>query len=443
MNQPDELLPPVEPDGPELRQHNPDCPGCRDYAVVLAREQRARLAYYESGLAHFDDLHDLRRRVVGHLKARHPLRTERLKRLGNPLGEHSANSTLVAALSQWDAMRDAEIRGTVAASVEEELRLLRQRNTDLERQLAQHTELRQRDEQSSLDRVRGLREQLEKATSALTEAEQHRRELSRGIERLADHITTRGLALPTLLHPDEWYRQWTDRDHQPRSPRNRAGARESRWPALAKAYQPQWGQPVLQRLWSGAAWSWAQVLGVNPAPRLRRLLDGLAEHGLVTLHDPEVAALLTVTDDLRDFADDVGAVLGPRKPSPALVALATTNLLPESLGPSLLRALAAATRDHQVSVAHRKSGALPLFRLRERQGVARWLLPWLPGQEPLLRELLTRARGRDAEAGLVVAGVRAEDEEQCTELLRAAGYDPRHARCIAFAEPPTTSSGVS
>ncbi|MCK2240926.1 MULTISPECIES: hypothetical protein [unclassified Crossiella] len=375
---------------------------------------------------------------MDHLKARHPLRTEKLKQLGHPLNAYTDNATLLNALSQWEAMKDAEIRTTVASSVETELATLRQRNAELETQAAQHAERHQRDDQSNLDRVRALREQVEKETEARTQAEHDRRELSRGVDRLCDHITTRSQALPTLSRPYEWYRQWAEHDRTSPPP-----ATQNRWQAVAKHYQPQWGQQLLQRLWSGAAWTRPQLLGAAPTPRARSLLQEFIEHGLVALHDPEGAALLTVEDSLRDFADHVGAALGPRKPSPVTAALSAVEHVPVTTGRQLLRILATAARDHQVTVANRKAGALPLFRLRNRNGPtmpARWLLPWLPEQEPLLRELLTRARNRDAATGLAVAGLRPHegaDDRDWGPLVQAAGYEPQLVKRIWMDEPST------
>ncbi|MCO1580487.1 hypothetical protein M8C13_32510 [Crossiella sp. SN42] len=398
--------------------------------MALTRETAARRDYYQVGLTQFDELHDLRRRLLDHIRSRHPLRTEQLKQQGHPLGAYSDNTTLLAALTQWDAMKDAETRTTAARSLETELRDLRRRNAELEKAAAQHTEQRHRDGQGALDRTRGLREQLDKQTAALTEAENNRRELSCAVVRLCDHITTRGHQLPNLPHPDSWYRQWAE-SNQPALRVGKPPAVRSRWTAAAKCYQAQWGQQLLQRLWSGSAWTRPQLLGAAPAPRTESLLQALIEHNLVRLHDPEFAALLSTEDNLRNFADDVGAVLGPRKASPATLALTAAADLPEPTGRLLLRIVATAARDHNVMAAQRKPTGLPLLRLRNRQGPAmpaRWLLPWLPGQEPSLRELLARARGRDPESGLAVAGTRppeGADDHGWGPLVQAAGYDPQ------------------
>lgn len=512
---------PQEP--PATRHHDPRCAGCRDYALLLGREAAARTDFYQAGLVQSDALTDLRMRLVGYLKARHPLRTEQLKQRGTPVGPHTDNYTLLAALSQWDTMHDQEIRSAVAGATDQELRSLRDRNTELDERLAQHAEQRHRDEETYLEHIHGLQDQVDKLTSALSEASNDRRELSRGAARLADHITAQGGALPTLLRKHDWYRRWSDttqpksKPHRPQptgaAGRNPAGSRQtalplpsdddspakptadssaptptdsaraapprhtphsgktssaasadpdtnsgahpadpepadatapsspSQWPDLIKRYQPTWGELLLQHLWNGSVWTRGQALQDGPTASLQVLLERLIEHGLVDLRDAEQAQVLAINDDLATFAVDVGARLGPRKPSPAVRALDSMAGLPEATTTTVLRVMAVAARDHQLLAVHRKQGHLPLIQVRPRGGPqlpARWLLPWLPDHATLLQDLLARARGRDKQAGLIVAVHRHNDGADDTEwgpLVAAHGYDAAEVKRLWLDSP--------
>ncbi|MCK2240686.1 MULTISPECIES: hypothetical protein [unclassified Crossiella] len=191
-------------------RHNPECSGCHDYAVLLAREIGARRAFYQAGVSHADALAAFRRGVIGYLKGRHPLRTERLKKDGFPLGPNTTESTLLAAMAQWDQMRDGELRHSAENAVRDELHALRARNAELEGALAKHTEHRNADQAVYLERLHHYEEQAQRLTSQLSECANDRRELSRGAVRLADHIAAGGGTLPTLFRRPDWYRRWAE-----------------------------------------------------------------------------------------------------------------------------------------------------------------------------------------------------------------------------------------
>ncbi|MBP2477664.1 hypothetical protein JOF53_006536 [Crossiella equi] len=426
---------------PATWRHDPACAGCRDYALLLNREHGAREQYYRVGLQHLDQLHDLRTRLIRHLKAHHPLRTEELKRTGHPLTAHSPNELLLGALSQWDSIAEGELRNRITAQLERDQHDLRARAAELERTLTHTTDRRGRDEQSAQDRIKALRGQLDTKTTALQQAEQDRRELSLAVTLLAERLAERGQELPQLNHPLAWYGTWTETKPALRPGPGPGGSKPGRWPAISRLYQRQWGQPLLQRIWSGTVWTRTRLLTVAPGPRPSEFLDALVAEQLLRLHDAPAAGLLTVEDNLRALADELNATLPARKPSPATAVLGVADRLTDGHRRLLFRAVAAADQDHHVTVIQRRQGHLPLLRLTTRQGPsmpARWLLPWLPDCPDLLTDLLTRARSRDAELGLTVATTRpatGADDAEWGQLLRSQGYDPQTAKRLWLPTP--------
>ncbi|MGO1053045.1 hypothetical protein [Crossiella sp. CA198] len=414
---------------------------------MLNREVLARRGFYEASVSHADALAAFRHGVIGYLKSRHPLRTERLKKDGFPLGPNTTESTLLAAMAQWDQMRDGELRHSAERAVQDELTALRARNAALEADLAKHTEQRNADQAIYLDRLHHYEEQVQKLTGQLGECANDRRELSRGAVRLADHITSGDGALPTLFRRPDWYRRWADigvakppkkstPDIPAAKPKPAPPLTGSRWPEVSRSYQKRWGETVLRDLWGGSLWTRSQLDRDGMTAERSCLVDKLVEHHLVTLHDPGHAEVLTVTDELGAFATEVGARLGSRRPSVAQRALDAMNRANDDLRQAVLRVLAHAGRDHHLRIHPGRPDQVPLVSSRPLTGPrlpARWLLPWLADQPELMRDLLARARAKDEQSSLVVAVHRRDDgadDALWGPLVKSAGYDPAEVKRI-------------
>ncbi|MBB4677233.1 hypothetical protein [Crossiella cryophila] len=362
------------------------------------------------------------------------------------MGPNTPEQTLLAAMAQWDQMRDGETRQRAERVVQDELHALRARNAELETHLAKHTEQRNADQAVYLDRLHHYEEQVQKLTDQFSECANDRRELSCGVVRLTSHITAGGGNLPTLLRRPDWYRRWaeTGPTKPPKKPvavppdkpkpTPTSAPKPERWPDLSHSYQDRWGETVLQDLWHGKLWALAHLGRSSTAAERRTLLDKLIEHRLLAVHDPGHADVLTVHDELGDFAVAVGARLGARRQSVAKRVLDTMNTAEPGIRTAVLRALSRAGRDNHFHVHPGKPRELPLISVRPLTGPrlpARWLLPWLADQPELVTNLLNRGQSKDNSVGLIVAVQQHEDggdDAQWGPLVRAAGYDPAEVK---------------
>ncbi|MBP2471171.1 hypothetical protein JOF53_000043 [Crossiella equi] len=420
---------------PATFQHVAGCPGCQDYELLLRREAHARHAFYQAGVAHADALAEFRRGVIAYLRARHPLRTEKLKRDGQTLGPATPEDVLLAAMAQWDSMRDAELRSNATRATAEELARLRTRNTELEAALAKHADQRNADQEAVLEQLAAYAQKVEKLTAQLEETVNDRRALAQGFVRLADHITANGGTLPSLLRRPDWYRRWAEPKTAKAKP-----APSRRWAQLAQSYHPRWGEPILQGLWTGAVWTIAQL--ARGGPDRRAFLEKLAEHQLIQWHDPGQSDVATVEDELGAFATEVNAKLGPRRPSAAQRVLDVLGDAPGPIRAAVLRAIAVAGKDHQLQVHPGKGGRIPLVGVKPLSGPklrARWLVPWPDEHPEAIRDLLARTRAKDAQAGLTIVVRRqddGDDDSRWGPLVGEAGYDPAAVKRIWLPAAP-------
>ncbi|MCK2240687.1 MULTISPECIES: hypothetical protein [unclassified Crossiella] len=170
------------------------------------------------------------------------------------------------------------------------------------------------------------------------------------------------------------------------------------------------------------------------AAERRTLIDQLADQRLLVRHDRGQADVLIPQDKLAEFAATVSARLGVRRPSVAKKVLDCMTTLDATTQRSILRALAGVARDNHLRVLAGKPGQAPLISVRPLSGPKlppRWLLPWLVNQPELMRNLLERARAKDATTGLIVAVHRQDDgadDSVWGPLVQAAGYDPAEVK---------------